>query len=280
MSTATLSTSASITLSLALFLTAAGCKSNQHNGDASASATTASGTSKGQAITFPQTTETIVNDPAHPPRPGAAVVRVYDDKFYGKTEVRDDDYMRHADAVSPTRWTPWHYRTHPHNWAPLSYETITCGAWTVKVQSVDPAARLITLEGPSGRTETFFVSPQVQRLAELNAGDNLTVTWSAAVYAELRPATPEESAEPIKVYTFADRATSDANPNPDLGTAVRVVTTVDVVDLTSLTVTLKGPLGNRLELRAKNPENIRKLHVGDTIVVLYTRGEVLSVTKS
>jgi hypothetical protein len=222
-----------------------------------------------------------VVEPAHPPQAGATVKKTYDDVTYGKTEVRGDDYIRHADSVSPTGWTPWHYRTAPHNWSePMTYDSSLSGSWTARVQSIDVAKRVITLKGPSGKSETFEVGPQVQRLNEVSVGDNLKLTWSATLHGELRPPTAEESADPIKIYSYVNRASSDAAPARASGTALRVVTTVDAVDLAAMTVTLKGPLGNRIDAHAKSPENIRKLHVGDTIVVTYSDGVVVSLIKA
>src|SRR4051812_6482694 len=66
--------------------------------------------SAAKPVMFPQTSETIVLDPANAPAAGATVVRVYDDELFGKTEVRSDHYLRHADPVSPSGWTPWHFR--------------------------------------------------------------------------------------------------------------------------------------------------------------------------
>ncbi|HSI32154.1 MAG: hypothetical protein ACAI43_00020 [Phycisphaerae bacterium] len=232
-------------------------------------------------VTFPQTTETTVADAATPPKAGAAVVKVYEDRMYGKTEVRDDDYLRHADPVSPTGWTPWHHRARPHNWTgPMTYESSVGGSWTAKVVSVDQGNRTVTLQGPSGRSEMFEVGPKVQRLNEVKAGDDLTIAWTATLHGELRAPTPAETADPIKAYGLVDRASSDASPAAASGTALRVVTTVDAVDLTAMTVTLKGPLGNRIDVRAKSPENIRKIRVGDTIVATYSQGVAVSLTKN
>lgn len=275
MSSASLSTWASIGLSLALTLS--GCKSNSGGGDSTAS--------DRAEVVFPQTTETMVTDPANPPKPGAAVKTVYTDMAYGKTEVREDEYVRHADPASPTHWTPWHYRSAPHTWGPMTYESTVSGTWTARVQSIDLAQHRITLQGPSGKSETFQVKPQDPRLNGVNVGDNLMLAWRAKLFGELRPPTAEESATPIKVYTAVDPASSDAAPttNPSMATtkptAMRVVTTIESMDLSGMLVTLKGPLGNRIEIRAKNAENIRKLHVGDSVVVIYSEGEVVSVSK-
>jgi hypothetical protein len=236
---------------------------------------------QGPSITFPQTSESVVVDPAHAQVAGATITKTYDDRTYGKTEVRSDDYIRHADPVSPTGWTPWHYRTAPHNWTePMTYESSISGTWTAKVQSVNIAKREITLQGPSGKSETFEVGSKVQRLNEVSAGDTVKLAWSATLHGELRAPTAAEAADPIKIYSYVSRNSSDAAPEGVEGTALRVVTTVDAVDLAAMTVTLKGPLGDRMDLHAKSPENIRKLHVGDTIVVTYSQGVVIALEKA
>jgi hypothetical protein len=260
----------SISCSLAL-LTMVGCGSQSNPAPTSAS----------PSITFPQTSASVVVDPAHAQVAGATIAKTYDDRTYGKTEVRSDDYIRHADSVSPTGWTPWHYRTAPHNWTePMSYDSSISGTWTAKVQSVNMAKREITLQGPSGKSETFEVGSKVQRLNEVSAGDTVKLAWSATLHGELRAPTPAEAADPIRIYSYVSRNSTDAAPEGVEGTALRVVTTVDAVDLAAMTVTLKGPLGNRIDAHAKSPENIRKLHVGDTVVVTYSQGVVISLEKA
>jgi hypothetical protein len=45
-------------------------------------------------------------------------------------------------------------------------------------------------------------------------------------------------------------------------------------------VTLKGPMGDTTTVRSRNQENIRKLHVGDTIVISYVENSVISLVKA
>jgi hypothetical protein len=230
---------------------------------------------------YPQSSKSVVADPMHPPQDTATITSTYEDKHFGKTQVRSDNYLRHADSESPTGWTPWHYRSAPHNWGePLTYEETVSGSVTARVKAVDAANRKITLQGPSGVSEKFIVGPQVQRLNEVHVGDNLTLAYTATLFGELRPATAEEAANPIMYYSYINRGSSDADPTGAEGTALRVVTTVDAIDVPGMTVTLRGPLGNKLAVRARSAENIRKISVGDTIVARYSQGVALALTKN
>jgi hypothetical protein len=60
----------------------------------------------------------------------------------------------------------------------------------------------------------------------------------------------------------------------------RAVTTVVGLDLSAQTVTLQGPTGHTATVRAKNPDNLKKLHVGDTIIVTYTEALAVSLDKA
>jgi Spy/CpxP family protein refolding chaperone len=163
---------------------------------------------------------------------------------------------------------------------PLTYEKSATGSVTARVMAVNVATRQITLQGPSGVSEKFIVDPQVKRLNEVSVGDNLTLSYTVSLLGELRAPTAEESAEPISYYNISSRTASPDEPAGAEATAVKVVTTVDAVDIPNMLVTLKGPLGNRLAFHAKSPENIRKLHVGDTIIVTYTEGVAMALDKT
>lgn len=164
--------------------------------------------------------------------------------------------------------------------APMTYETTVNGSVTAKVVSIDTTNRLITLQSPSGVSERFRVGSQVQRLNEVRVGDNLTISYSATLQGELRAPTAEEAANPIMYASVTSRDGWSAEPAGSEGTAVKVVTVVDSIDLSNMLVTLRGPLGNRMVVRAKSAENIRKLHVGDTVIVMYTEGMALAITRS
>jgi hypothetical protein len=164
--------------------------------------------------------------------------------------------------------------------APVTYEDSATVAMTAKVEALDYSTRRITLRDSSGRASTFIVGQQVQRLNEVKVGDNVTANFTVSLDAELRPPTAEETANPIMITEVSSRSPQGADPSSGARRKVRLVTTVERVDLGNMLVTLKGPMGDTTTVRARKTENVKKLHVGDTIVINYTEEMTISLVKA
>ena len=164
--------------------------------------------------------------------------------------------------------------------APLTTQDSILVSATATVQSINVATREVTLRGPLGNTISFTVDPRVKRLDEVKVGDEVTSQYYVSVAGELRPPTEAEKANPVAVVSAAARAPKEVDPAGGEVRAVKVVTTVEGIDLPTQTVTLKGPEGNCVTIRAKSLDNLKKLHVGDTIVVTYTEAVAISVEKT
>jgi hypothetical protein len=163
---------------------------------------------------------------------------------------------------------------------PLTVEESATVAMTSRVESVDYATRWITLRDMSGYTTSFVVGPQVQRLNEVKVGDSVRTEYNVRLEAELRAPTAEESANPIVITKTTSRAPSSSDPASGTQRRVKLVTTVEAVDLGRMHVTLKGPMGDTATIRAREQENIKRLHVGDTIVITYVEGSAISLVKA
>jgi Cu/Ag efflux protein CusF len=151
---------------------------------------------------------------------------------------------------------------------------------TATIEAIDPAKREVTLKGPLGNTVTVKVDEQVKRLNEFKVGDHVTAEYFVAVAGELREPTAEEKASPLIVQEGAARAPQETAPAAGGLHQIKAVTTVEGIDLPTQTVTLKGPRGNYVTVRAQNPENLKKLRIGDTIVVTYTEALAVSLEKA
>jgi hypothetical protein len=147
------------------------------------------------------------------------------------------------------------------------------------VQAIDHATRNVTLKGADGKTVTFTVDKRVQRLNEVKVGDEVTADYYISIAGELRAPTAEEAQSPLVVLAGAARAPKGTEPAAGALQAFRVVTTVQSLDLSKQTVTLRGPGGNDVTIRARSLDNLKKLHVGDTIIVTYTEALAISLQK-
>jgi hypothetical protein len=148
---------------------------------------------------------------------------------------------------------------------------------TAKVQALDMEKRELTLKGPLGDEVTVTVDKAVQRLGEVKVGDDVTVKYYVSVAAELRDPTPEEKKNPLVVSVGMAKAPPDMAPAAGGLRAFRVVATVEGLERPTRLLTLKGPRGNYLTVRARDVSRLEKLHLGDTIVVTLTEALAVSV---
>jgi hypothetical protein len=151
---------------------------------------------------------------------------------------------------------------------------------TAKVEAVDLEKRELTLKGPLGDVETVTVDKAVKRLDEIKPGDEVTAKYYVSIAAELRDPTPEEKENPIMVVSGAERAPKSSAPAAGGLRMIRVVATVEGLQRPTRLVTLKGPRGNYMSVRAKDPKRLEKLHLGDTIVVTFTEALAIAVEKT
>jgi hypothetical protein len=162
---------------------------------------------------------------------------------------------------------------------PLSAERTILVTVTAKVQAIDQAKREITLKGPLGNVVTFVVDERVKRLNEISVGDDVTADYYVSLAGELRAPTEDEKKNPIVVLAGAVRAPKDSSPAGGALRAFKVVATVQGLDLPTQSVTLRGPLGNYVTIRAENVDNLKKLRLDDTVLVTYTEALAISLQK-
>jgi lipid-binding SYLF domain-containing protein len=150
---------------------------------------------------------------------------------------------------------------------------------TATVRAIDHEKREITLKNDLGNVVTFIVDKEVKRLDEVKVGDQVSASYYISVAGELRPPTDEEKANPITTKTDEVRASKGSAPTAGSVHMIKAVTTVVGLDLPTQTVTLTGPYGNYATVRAKSVDNLKKLRLGDTIVVTYSEAFAISVEK-
>ena len=151
---------------------------------------------------------------------------------------------------------------------------------TATVQAVDIEKRELTLKGPLGDVVTLTVDKEVKRLNEVKVGDEVTAKYYVSIAAELREPTEAEKEKPIMITEGMAKAPKGASPAAGGLRMIRVLATVEGLQRPTRMVTLKGPRGNYLSVRARDPKRLEKLHLGDTIVVTFTEALAVSVEKT
>lgn len=163
---------------------------------------------------------------------------------------------------------------------PLSVSESANVTVTAKVKAIDYTTRKITLEDSGGHSANFIASDAIERLNEVKVGDSVKAEYSVSLLAERRAPTADERENPIAMVAIAGRAGEDKAPAGGAAMATRVVTTVEAIDLPNMRVTLMGPMGDSTTFKAKNPDNVKKLRIGDTIIITYSEAMGLSLVKT
>ncbi len=146
---------------------------------------------------------------------------------------------------------------------------------TATVEKIDHATRMVTLKGPKGNTATFEVGPEAHNLDQVKAGDTVNVEYYEAVaWQVMKPGTGTPG---VSTTAVAERAPKGAQPGGAVGAQVTVLATIVEIDPDGKHVTLKGPEGNTQRVEVRNPENVKKVTVGDEVEITFTRAVAISV---
>ena len=187
-----------------------------------------------------------------------------------------------VDRTDPTRPSSVQvtegYDTFGRKWEVFSRHESVLLTYLGTITAINYSEREMTLKGPDGRLETFAVDRQVQRFSEARVGDKVSVDYFLGIDAEVRPPTNEEQANPLKeLGTTRIRAGSDAAPAAYDLRRYRALATIESVDKTANTVTVKGPRGRLYTSRVNNPARLNQVRIGDSVVMTFTEATAIAL---
>jgi hypothetical protein len=141
------------------------------------------------------------------------------------------------------------------------------------VEAVDLETRMVTLRSSKGAT-TIKAGDEVKRLSELKPGDVVVVRYFEALAMSIA-----DAATPTSVAAGDAAGRTDKTAPPGAGAISRVEAVVEItgIDAKAQTVTFKGPAGNSRTIRARYPENLQKVKVGDKVQVVYTESLAIAI---
>lgn len=147
----------------------------------------------------------------------------------------------------------------------------------VLVKAKDSEKRTLTIEGSDKSMTTIQVSSAVKRFDEIKVGDIIRVLVAGALAFEVRPPTAEELANPTEVSLAAVKNPNDLPPGMVVGATYKTIVTIIKIDTTSNNVTFKKADGREFTVKARYPENIARVKVGDTVAVSYSEAAVIEI---
>jgi len=145
-----------------------------------------------------------------------------------------------------------------------------------KIAAVDKAAKLVTLEGPEGRKVLLKVENPTN-LAAAKVGE----PFVARLYeiATIRKKRPGETIPSASVKEGLSTATPGEVPGAVAAGEVSIVVSVVAIDQAKGTITVKGSDEAVETVKARYPQKLKLLKVGDELVVSLWRGIAISLEK-
>jgi hypothetical protein len=146
---------------------------------------------------------------------------------------------------------------------------------TATVEKIDVAKRLVTLRGADGRTIEMKVDESVRNLPQVKKGDLVVVKYYESLAYDVRR--PGEVTPGYAIAEGGGRAKPGAKPAGVAAREVQITTTIDAIDKTNETVTLKGPEGNLVTVKVRDPSKLDAVKVGDLVQITYSQALAISV---
>ena len=162
---------------------------------------------------------------------------------------------------------------------PNATPVVGIGAETVitvhgKIVAVDPANKLVTLQGPSGKDVILTVN-NPYNLGSLKAGDRYVArfTESISVIGRGPSDTPPVATLAAGLWTAAPGQI----PGAAAAQQARLVVVVAAIDAADQRVTLKAPDGSTENIHVTNPAALQGVQVGDQIAITLTQSVVIAL---
>jgi Cu/Ag efflux protein CusF len=177
-----------------------------------------------------------------------------------------------APAFAQAADTGTHVKSSPGKASAVSTHTAVA-----TITELDKAQRMVTLKSADGRVHSMQLGPDVRNVDQLSVGDKVTVKYVESLSLTLKKDGKELPT--AKGSSGAARSAQGELPGGVVGEQVEVTADVVAVDTKHQIVTLKGPK-QTVELRVKDPEQLKLIKVGDQIQAVYTQALAIGVTKA
>ncbi|HTP26260.1 MAG TPA: copper-binding protein [Anaeromyxobacteraceae bacterium] len=149
----------------------------------------------------------------------------------------------------------------------MSHEETVTGT----IEAIDKKASTVTLRGPEN-TVTFKVRDRAN-LKKAKVGDQVVAKYHESLSGHVKQ--PGEEA-PKKEVTESETS-QQGQPGRTAARKVTATVLITAIDQKAGTLTVKGPEGNSLTVKARDPKNLKKVKVGDELVVTYTEALAVSL---
>ena len=145
------------------------------------------------------------------------------------------------------------------------------------VTAIDQTTRAVTLQDAEGNSVNIIADDDVKNLAQVEVGDTLTVEYLEGVTVQV--VGPDQAEVGAMAVEESGKAAPGEKPAAAAVSEMTVVVVIEAIDKENEQVTLKGPQGNSKIVKGRNPENLKKVVVGDKVIITYTEAIAINGTE-
>jgi len=147
---------------------------------------------------------------------------------------------------------------------------------TAKVKAINKKERIVTLQSPEGKISKIKCGPEVRNFKQIRVGDLVKTTLLETVEI-LVTEKVQAAAERV---TEVDRAPLGSKPSFEVIDAIEVNAVIVGINYQTREVSLKGPEGNIIKMKAgAEIQHLDEVKVGDFVVTRLTRAASIEVSK-
>ncbi|HXJ81773.1 MAG TPA: hypothetical protein VMS64_24210 [Candidatus Methylomirabilis sp.] len=143
------------------------------------------------------------------------------------------------------------------------------------VEAIDKDKQTVTLKGPK-RSLTLHVRDP-KKLDAIKVGDPVVGKYYESLMIEVKK--PGEATPGVTAQQAVATSKPGETPAGVVGERVTVTATIVGIDKKAHTATIKGPEGNTVTVKARDPKNLDKVKVGDNVEITYTEALAISIDK-
>jgi Cu/Ag efflux protein CusF len=144
------------------------------------------------------------------------------------------------------------------------------------VEAIDKDKQTVTLKGPK-RSLTIKVRDP-KKLEAIKVGDPVVGKYYESLMIEVKK--PGEGTPGVTAQQTTATSKPGETPAGAIGQQITITATIVSIDKKAGTATIKGPEGNTVTVKARDPKNLDKIKAGDTVEITYTEALAISLDKS
>jgi hypothetical protein len=144
-----------------------------------------------------------------------------------------------------------------------------------EVTAIDLANRIVSIKGPKGNIGEMRVDPAVKNLDQVKVGDRVRLSYRIGLALAL-----VKGGDGIREKDETDSAAVAARGAKPGGTVTKrttIVANVESVDAKRGVATLRGPSGDFVDVKVRDPNILHEVKAGDQVVASFTESVALRV---